>query len=239
MGNKKFRRLPITKLGKIKGILTVTDILRAISKVGLPNAFDELISDWMTHEPKTSNDNMLILDAVKMMSDGNFGSLLIINEETMTLKGIMTERDVLMRYKDKTMDKKLCDIDPSHLAKGMVKVELSKTLEEVINVMTKNKVHRVLTEENGQINGILTANDITQLCSREREELIHNPNFLKSVTAQFISTSNLTTIDINNSIADCVELMAKYNIGSLPVTSDGEVVGIFTERDYLHIIAGK
>ena len=44
LGTNKFRRLQITKLGKIEGILTVTDILKIISKVGIQAALSEKIS---------------------------------------------------------------------------------------------------------------------------------------------------------------------------------------------------
>jgi CBS domain-containing protein len=41
-------------------------------------------------------------------------------------------------------------------------------------------------------------------------------------------------IDGGSSVLDAVQLMVENNVGSLLVTEDGEVVGIVTERDYLH-----
>ena len=38
-------------------------------------------------------------------------------------------------------------------------------------------------------------------------------------------------------VFDAIKLMAEKNIGSLPVTSRGALVGIFTERDYTRKIA--
>lgn len=40
------------------------------------------------------------------------------------------------------------------------------------------------------------------------------------------------TIEPDLSVLDALQLMAEKNIGALPVVKNGEVVGIFSERDY-------
>ncbi|WLR51389.1 CBS domain-containing protein [Bacillus tianshenii] len=43
--------------------------------------------------------------------------------------------------------------------------------------------------------------------------------------------SNVISVDSNQSVKDAAELMSKHNIGVLPVTESGQVVGMVTDRD--------
>ena len=240
MGSKKFRRMPITKLSRIKGILTVTDIIRAISEVGLPHAYQELISDWMTENPKTVNGNITIKEASELMREGHFGSLLIVDDtDTEILKGIITERDILRHFQTKEWgNRKISEIDKSLIETGLIKVNAKVSLEEAIRKMNDHHVHRVLlTNNEGKLTGILTANDITRLSSKEREEINENPNFLKSITADFVGTNNPITCDLDGSIGAAIEIMCDKNIGALPVLSNGEVIGVLSERTVVHLIS--
>lgn len=240
MGRKKFRRLPISKLGKIRGILTVTDIIRAISDKGLPEAFEEQISTWMTESPRTVFGDITIKEAAKIMSDENFGSLLIVGrEDPDMMAGIVTERDILKCFRNETWDdKNLSDLDSELLTRGVVKVNYRDSLENAIKVMNKNHTHRVLNiDENGNLVGILSANDITTLCSTEREEINENPNFLKSVTAQFVGSKEVIKTSMNVKLQEAVAIMCDNNIGGLPITKNDEIVGLLSERTIVHIIA--
>lgn len=242
MGSKRFRRLPITKLGKIKGILTVTDILRAITIKGLPEAYDEKISDWMTLTPRSVRPDVSVVEATKLMSRGNFGSLLITDDDNPEiLKGIVTERDILRFYRNETWDnKKIKDLDDSYLTKGLVTVHHKVSLEEAIRKMDEGGTHRVLTlNDDGSLKGILTANDITSLSSREKEEIKENRNFLKSINADFVSSTSVLTGNPEMTITRAVEIMCDNGIGSLPITKDGKIMGIFSERSIVDLIALK
>ena len=49
----------------------------------------------------------------------------------------------------------------------------------------------------------------------------------------------IITIRPSDSVLVALEVLAAYNIGALPVVSDGQVVGIFSERDYARKVALK
>lgn len=44
------------------------------------------------------------------------------------------------------------------------------------------------------------------------------------------------SIDRGARVADAISLMVQHNIGSLPVTADGVLAGIFSERDVLRLV---
>ncbi len=238
MGKQKFRRLPITKIGKIYGILTVTDLMRAVKEKGLPAAFKEKIQDYMTPNPQTIVLDKSVVDATKLMRKGNFGSLIVVGKRPDRLQGIVTERDILKHCRDEKWKEIPLESFGKDLQKDMHKIESSVPLTNVLAFMADHKVFRVLTiDENGNVDGIISANDITHLIAKERDEFTMNPNFLTSLTAQFLSTKNVLTLPAETSLWDAVEFMTKHNIGGIPVTSGDEIIGIFSERGLTHYIA--
>lgn len=53
--------------------------------------------------------------------------------------------------------------------------------------------------------------------------------------AQVIQTKQIQqvhTIGADETILRALQLMAEHNIGALPVTEDGQVIGVISERDY-------
>lgn len=238
MGRQKFRRLPITKIGKIHGIITVTDLMRAVKEHGLPNAFKEKIQDYMTENPKTIVLDKTVVEATKVMKEGGFGSLIVVGKAPDKLQGIMTERDILKHCKDEAWKKVPLSSFGDRLQADMHKIPSNSPLTGVLAYMADNKAFRVLTTNaEGKVDGIISANDITHLIAKERDEFEMNPNFLTSLTAQFLSTKNVLSLPVETNLFDAVEFMNQHNIGGVPLTRGGEVIGMFTERLLTYYIA--
>jgi CBS domain-containing protein len=53
------------------------------------------------------------------------------------------------------------------------------------------------------------------------------------------ASSDIVTCDVGTPVRDVVELLDSRRIGALPVMKDGEVVGIFSERDVIHRLASE
>ena len=62
-----------------------------------------------------------------------------------------------------------------------------------------------------------------------------------STIAQILENKggDIITVEVGSTVFAAIELMDKNHIGALVITSDGDVAGIFTERDYLGKIALK
>ncbi len=53
-----------------------------------------------------------------------------------------------------------------------------------------------------------------------------------------IAKTNVSTVSYNSSMADVAAMLAEKGMGGVPVTNEqNELVGIFTERDLLRVIA--
>ena len=241
LGSNKFRRLPITKLGKIEGILTITDILSIITKVGLQDSFKEKVSDWMTKDPKTIHLETGVLETVKKMVELGIGSLLLVGEKPEMCRGIVTERDILYFYKSEGWaSTKLGEINEKYLKLGVKIIDYHTSLENAIRAMSENKTYRLLVrnKDNTGLHGVISANDITHLITKEREEIHKNANFLNNITAGFVSSGKITYVKMDCSLLDAIEIMQKNKFGTLPVMDDkGELIGVFSERSLLHYIA--
>lgn len=53
------------------------------------------------------------------------------------------------------------------------------------------------------------------------------------------ASSDIVTCDVATPVRDVVALLDSRRIGALPVMKDGEVVGIFSERDVIHRLASE
>jgi CBS domain-containing protein len=236
MGSKGFRRLPITKIGKIHGILTISDLLRAISEIGFPNTYKASISEYMTLNPKTIHLDESLYKASKIMTEGNFGSLIVVGDTPDKIQGIITERDILrasanMGFKS---DMKVKDIGVELLKYDVLSSDENTPLMEVIKQMVVNHHHRIVVTSSNNVIGVVSAINILNLISKEKEEIKSNPNFLESLNLKFLITNDLITVTMDTPILEAIETMTASGLGGLPVVEDGKLMGMFTERSLVH-----
>ena len=229
--------MPITKIGKIQGMLTISDLLRAIREVGLPQAYHEKISNYMTSNPFVVHKNASIKQTATLMSEKGISSLIVVGDNPTKIQGIVTERDILKiarNYID--VDKKLSSFD-SQLFLDNLKVEdESVDIHAAISSMLDSKVNRIVVTRKRIALTVISANDIINLATNEMEEILANSNFLSSLSLKFISSDKLYSITPSSTIGDALSLMNKHSIGGLPILEQNEIKGIFTEKSVVNLI---
>ncbi|WP_338866705.1 CBS domain-containing protein [Myxococcus stipitatus] len=91
------RHLPVTRQGKLVGLVTHRDLLRAAATHASDPAAQPLwAADIMTRDVTTVTPNDSLREAVAMMLRNKFGCLPVVSGDG-TLVGILTEAD-LVRY---------------------------------------------------------------------------------------------------------------------------------------------
>lgn len=55
---------------------------------------------------------------------------------------------------------------------------------------------------------------------------------------EFIDKSNVLSVEIGTSLCDAIDLMKSKGVGSVIITDEDRLAGIFTERDLLNRVAG-
>lgn len=92
--------------------------------------------------------------------------------------------------------------------------------------MDRDQVGALIVIEDKKLIGILSERDYT------RKIVIKNRSS-KVVTVGEIMTTNVITIQQNQSVNDCMKLMHEYDVRHLPVMNGNDVVGLLSIKDVL------
>lgn len=104
MSQNGVKRLPVTKNGKLVGIVTKEDILRASPSEATTFSIGEItyllsktkMSQIMTKNPITISSNALLEEAATLMKDNNISFLPVVDENK--LVGIITKSDIFSSF---------------------------------------------------------------------------------------------------------------------------------------------
>lgn len=138
--------------------------------------------------------------------------------------GIITERDVLRAFHQRYP----LEFRAFNLAsKELVKIKSSANLFQAFNLMAENFIRRlIVTDEEGNLEGVITQED---LILHSSEEIFKGEarvrDFLENKLELIYATKDET-------IAEAIEKLMRYNIGVLPILDENfRPVGILSEKD--------
>jgi len=118
--------------------------------------------------------------------------------------------------------------------------------------MSKHKISRILVVASieNKLVGIITEADMTvtnrllkpaKVLEDEKPLVVKGaiapPGNVYLLTAGDIMTSDPLTVDKNDNLTEAAQLMAKHKFSGLPVTEEGELVGIITKSDIIRAVA--
>lgn len=97
------RHLPVVKEGKLVGVVSHRDLIRALARQELtPGKPPMQVRDVMTHAPDTLKPTSSVHEAIHRMLDHKFGCVPVV-EDGNRLVGILTETD-LIRLADRLLE---------------------------------------------------------------------------------------------------------------------------------------
>ncbi|MAG39374.1 hypothetical protein CMI41_00185 [Candidatus Pacearchaeota archaeon] len=112
-----------------------------------------MIASQVMNRVATISANITLQHAAKIMSREGIGSLVL--RKNGKAQGIVTERDIIKNID--RLYKKISTV----MAKKLISVDLDAELEDIAQVMKKNKIKRVLIRgKRKKIVGIVTATDL-------------------------------------------------------------------------------
>ena len=95
---------------------------------------------------------------------------------------------------------------------------------KALDEMYKNKVNALLVKEGGDYVGIFTKTDWMILALKGECDL-------KAIKVSTLMTGIKSSIDKDQTIAEASALMEKSKVRHLPVTDQGNIVGMFSVKD--------
>ena len=112
-------------------------------------------------------------------------------------------------------------------------------IQEALNLMREKGIRRLpVMDDRGQMVGIVSDRDLLHASPSDATSLsIWELNYLLSkVTLKEIMSSPVITVQQDTSIQEAARMMVENKVGGLPVTDNGDMVGIITETDLFKVL---
>jgi CBS domain-containing protein len=115
------------------------------------------VRDAMTEDPRSIGPSESVVEAARLMREGDIGSLPITDDEK--LVGMITDRDITTRVVAEAADPKMTSVGDVH-SRELISVEPDEELDEALRLMARHQVRRLPVVENGRLVGIVAQADI-------------------------------------------------------------------------------
>lgn len=139
------------------------------------------VSDVLAHKGRSIisvTPEAIVIEALKIMSDKNIGSVLVMNGPTYL--GLLTERDyarkVILKGKASS-DARVKDI----MSTGLPTIQPDTSIEICMKLMSDNNLRYLPVFEKDQVIGIISINDVIKATIANQQDTIqHLENYINS-----------------------------------------------------------
>ncbi len=182
---------------------------------------------------KTVTPLMSISDAASLMRQHKIGSVFVEGESK--LIGIITETDFVRKAiaNDLPFDVTTCLL----MSSPLIEIDIEKSVDDANHFMHFNGVRHLAVSEKGQLIGMISVRDLVRYFLEDPAgPLSGMDNIFEPLTV--LTHRDVHTIPDTASVREAAQKMEAKKIGSLIVTSDGEMEGIVTETDMVRKVVG-
>ena len=124
------------------------------------------------------------------------------------------------------------------MSKPVITASPDTSIQEALKRMQSNSIRRLpVLNKQGKLVGIVSERDLLHASPSDATSLsIWEMNFLLSqITISDVMTKDVVTAEFDTPVEIAARIMADTKIGGVPVTKNGELVGIITETDLFKI----
>jgi CBS domain-containing protein len=121
----------------------------------------EKIRDVMTKDPATCRTDDTATDAARAMRDGDFGAVVVVSPQGEEVRGIVTDRDIVVRgvaegkAPSETKISEIFTTEPTTLSP-------EDSLDEAVDALRDAHVRRLPVVEGSQVVGIVSIGDLAE-----------------------------------------------------------------------------
>ena len=112
-----------------------------------------------------------VLDTLQLMAEKDVGALLVLEGDQ--IAGIISERD-FVRSIAKTGRCLVQTTVPEYMTKKVITINPDQSLEECMQLMTKEHIRHLPVIENGKLVGIISIGDVVKELISNKESTINN-----------------------------------------------------------------
>ncbi len=175
MMENKITALPVMdERGELVGILTVSDVFRAIL-AELPELKQDIrVRDYMTREVVTIDPQTSLLETHRLMGTKRLRALPVLDEGR--LVGIVTRTDVMSadpsrlasRFNQEISLKILTQPVEKLISCDLITIRPEEPIESAARLLLENKIHSLpVVDEAGELVGILTESDLFRMFTQK------------------------------------------------------------------------
>ena len=221
---------------RMVGLVSETDLIRKVMARGLP-ASSTTVAQIMASPLLTITPDRSMLDASHFMEKHAIRHLCVLQGGKVGGKivGLISIRDLVKHFVNEESGP-IRDLDDvyrplSVLMRGKIeKIDREDTILTAATHMANQRIGALLVTQAGAVAGIVTERDLVQKAMAQNQD----PG---QVRVGSLMTQSIIDIDINRTVHDASDLMAKKGIRHLPVTENHTIVGILSVRDLIKMIS--
>jgi len=150
-------------LKQIHDPFLMKDMDVAVSRIETAIANNEniLISQLLTRNLVSVNENKTTYNAIKLLTTNNIGALPVLNDN-MELSGIISERDIIREISNNlSVNFKKSNIK-SIMTSKVITINKNTKSETIMDIMSKNKIRHIPIVENKLLIGIVSIGDVVK-----------------------------------------------------------------------------
>ncbi|ABI59231.1 MULTISPECIES: CBS domain-containing protein [Nitrosomonas] len=127
------------------------------------------VSEICNREVRTIQRDGSVLEAARMMRQYHVGALIVIDKvnDRVIPVGVITDRDLVVEVLATGLDKEAITVDDV-MTQELFAVKENTAIHDAINFMRRKTIRRLpIINDNGELVGILTTDDIMEILSEE------------------------------------------------------------------------
>ena len=106
---------------------------------------------------------------------------------------------------------------------------------QILEFFNSMKIHHLPVAENDKLLGIVSISDLVKVLTKELSGNVSMTEIDAKYTVGDIMTKNVTSVNENATLEEMLEIMGEGKFQALPITEDGNIVGIVSNRDLVRV----
>ncbi len=208
------------------------------------------IAAYSRRAPRAVQPGTTLLAAAQRMEKENTGFLLVT--EMGRLDGVLTDRDIALAVLAEERDPGETRVREV-MSRPVLSVSAEESVEDALRLMARGRVRRLPVLAGQRIEGVVSADDLALLLSREigglSEVLVAQlpAGSSRTVAAEEGAPARsgserarreVVAVEVSEPVTRIARAMEEANVGSVVVLEGGRAVGIVTDRDLaLRVVA--